>query len=117
VYPPGLVREVLDQRGVNGQQVRSFPAVPAVDYCVALILYPEPADAGVFAVFDELKTQLVQRRRTFRSKTPNGVRQEFYGWVLAHYAVCWLMHQAASAHRVRQRSLSFAGHVQLLRRA
>jgi len=71
----------------------------------------------VEAVFDELKTHLVQRRRTLRSKTPEGVRQEFHGWVLAHYAVCWLMHQAASAHRLRQRSLSFTGHVQLLRRA
>jgi hypothetical protein len=70
----------------------------------------------VEAVFDELKTHLVQRRRTFRSRTPDGVRQEFYGWVLAHYAVCWLMHQAASAHRMRQRSLSFTGNVQLLRR-
>ena len=57
----------------------------------------------VEAVFDELKTHLVQRRRTLRSKTLDGVRQEFYGWVLAHYAVCWLMHQAASAHRLRQR--------------
>ena len=71
----------------------------------------------VEAVFDELKTHLAQRRRTLRSKTPDGVRQEFYGWVLAHYAVCWLMHQAASANRVRQRSLSFTGHVHLLRRA
>ena len=71
----------------------------------------------VEAVFDELKTHLTQRRRTLRSKTPDGVRQEFYGWVLAHYAVCWLMHQAASAHRVRQRSLSFTSHVHLLRRA
>lgn len=71
----------------------------------------------VEAVFDELKTHLVQRRRTLRSKTPEGVRQEFYGWVLAHYAVCWLMHQAASSQRIRQRSLSFTGHVHLLRRA
>lgn len=53
----------------------------------------------VEAVFAEMKTQMVQRRRTLRSKTPEGVRQEFYGWVLAHYAVCWLMHEAASAHR------------------
>ena len=60
---------------------------------------------------------LAQRRRTLRSKTPDGVRQEFYGWVLAHYAVCWLMHQAASAHRLQQRSLSFTSHVHLLRRA
>jgi hypothetical protein len=71
----------------------------------------------VEAVFDELKTHLAQRRRTLRSKTPEGVRQEFYGWVLAHYAVCWLMHQAARAHRRRQRSLSFTAHVHLLRRA
>lgn len=68
-------------------------------------------------VFDELKTHLVQRRRTLRSKTPAGVRQEFIGWVLAHYAVCWLMHQAASAHRLEHRRLSFTGHVHLLRRA
>jgi hypothetical protein len=71
----------------------------------------------VEAVFDELKTHLVQRRRTLRSKTPDGVRQEFYGWALAHYAVCWLMHEAASAHRLQTRQLSFVGNLQLLRRA
>ena len=71
----------------------------------------------VEAVFDELKTHLQQRRRVLRSKTPEGVRQEFYGWVLAHYAVCWLMHEAASAQRIQQRSLSFTGHVHLMRRA
>ena len=71
----------------------------------------------VEGVFDELKTHLAQRRRTLRSKTPDGVRQEFYGWVLMHYAVCWLMHEAASEYRIRQRSLSFTGHVQLIRRA
>ena len=71
----------------------------------------------VEAVFDELKTHLQQRRRVLRSKTPEGVRQEFYGWVLAHYAVCWLMHEAASTQRIQQRSLSFTGHVHLIRRA
>jgi hypothetical protein len=71
----------------------------------------------VEGVFDELKTHLTQRRRTLRSKTPDGVRQEFYGWVLMHYAVCWLMHGAASEYRIRQRCLSFTGHVQLIRRA
>lgn len=71
----------------------------------------------VESVFDELKTHLAQRRRTLRSKTPDGVRQEFYGWVLMHYAVCWLMHEAASKYRLRQRKLSFTGHIQLFRRA
>ena len=67
------------------------------------------------AVFDELKTHLAQSRRSFRSKTAAGVRQEFFGWVLAHYAVCWLMHQAASSERVRTRSLSFTGNLRLTR--
>ena len=71
----------------------------------------------VEAVFDELKTHLLQRRRVLRSKTPDLIRQEFYGWVLAHYAVRWLMHQAATEHRQASRSLSFTANVQLLRRA
>ena len=71
----------------------------------------------VEAVFDELKTHLLQKRRVLRSKTPDLIRQEFYGWVLAHYAVRWLMHQAATTHRVEQRSLSFTASTQLLRRA
>jgi hypothetical protein len=70
----------------------------------------------VEAAFDELKTHLTGGKRTLRSKTAEGVRQEFYGWVLAHYAVCWLMHQTASEHRLRQRVLSFTAHANLLRR-
>jgi len=68
-------------------------------------------------VFDELKIHLLQKRRVLRSKTPNLIRQEFYGWVLSHYAVRWLMHQAATEHRQEPRSLSFTSNVQLLRRA
>jgi len=48
------------------------------------------------SVFDELKTHLRQSRRVLRSKTPELVRQEFYGWMLAHYAVRWLMQNAAN---------------------
>ncbi len=71
----------------------------------------------VEAVFDELKTHLLRSRRVLRSKTPELVRQEFYGWVLAHYAVRWLLHQGATRHRMPHEELSFTGHVQLLRRA
>ncbi len=55
---------------------------------------------AVEAVFDELKIHLLQKRRVLRSKTADLVRQEFYGWVLAHYAVRWLMHQTATGHRL-----------------
>ena len=68
------------------------------------------------AVFDELKTHLRQSKRVLRSKTPELVRQEFYGWVLAHYAVRWLLHQSATRHRLPHAELSFKGHVELLRR-
>jgi hypothetical protein len=68
------------------------------------------------SVFDELKTHLRQSRRVLRSKTPDLVRQEFYGWVLAHYAVRWLLHQGATRHRISHAELSFKGHVELLRR-
>lgn len=71
----------------------------------------------VEGVFDELKTHLLQRRRTLRSKTADLVRQEFYGWVLAHYAVRWLMYSAATEHEMESRKLSFVANVQLLRRA
>lgn len=71
----------------------------------------------VEAVFDELKTHLLRSRRVLRSKTAEGVRQEFYGWVLAHYSVRWLLHQGAASHRMPHEDLSFASHLQLLRRA
>ncbi len=68
------------------------------------------------SVLDELKTHVMERRRTLRSKTPEGIVQEFYGWLLMHYATCWLMHQTASAHRLDQRRLSFKGTLELVRR-
>ncbi len=68
------------------------------------------------SVFDELKTHLRQSRRVLRSKTPELVRQEFYGWVLAHYSVRWLLHQGTSSHRIPHADLSFKGHVKLLTR-
>jgi len=67
-------------------------------------------------VFDELKTHLLRSRRVLRSKTADLVRQEFHGWVLAHHAVRWLLHEGASRHRTPHAELSFAGHLQLLRR-
>ena len=70
----------------------------------------------VESVFDELKTHLHQKRRVLRSKTPDLVRQEFYGWVLAHYAVRWLMHSAGSSHDVEPRRLSFVATMQHLKR-
>lgn len=69
----------------------------------------------VESIFDELKTHLLQSRRVLRSRTPELVRQEFYGWVLMHYTVRWLLHQGAARQRVPHEDLSFTAHVQLIR--
>ena len=61
----------------------------------------------VESVFDELKTHLRMSRRTLRSKTADLVRQEFFGWMLAHYAVRWLLHQGASHGGRQDEELSF----------
>jgi hypothetical protein len=66
-------------------------------------------------VFDELKTHLLQSRRVLRSKTPDLVRQEFYGWVMAHYAVRWLLHQGASRHKLKHAEQSFIAHLNILK--
>ena len=71
----------------------------------------------VEAVFDEMKTHLRQSRRVLRSKAPDLVRQEFYGWVLAHYAVRWLLHQGASRHKLKHADQSFTAHLNILKAA
>jgi len=45
--------------------------------------------------FDELKTHLRGSRIVLRSKTPDLVRQEFYGMIIAHFAIRRLIHEAA----------------------
>ena len=70
--------------GVPGAQerYRLIPTLPDPKKAPALelaALYHERRE--VKGVFDKLQTHLAQRRRTLRSKTPNGVRQAFHGWV------------------------------------
>jgi hypothetical protein len=66
--------------------------------------------------FDELKTHLRGARIILRSKTPDLVRQEFYGLMMAHFAIRGLMHEAAlSADRDPDR-ISFLHAVRVVRR-
>lgn len=58
-------------------------------------------------VIDELKTHQLLSKRTLRSETPEGVHQELYGWLLAHYALRAWMHQAAIGIDVDPDRLSF----------
>jgi hypothetical protein len=68
------------------------------------------------SAFDELKTHLRGRQLTLRSKTPDLVRQEFYGLMMAHFAIRGLMHEAALKAVVDPDRLSFLHAVRVIRR-
>ncbi len=65
---------------------------------------------------DELKTHLRGAQIVLRSKTPDLVRQEFYGLLLAHFAVRGLMHEAALEAGEDPDRLSFLHAVRVVRR-
>jgi hypothetical protein len=65
---------------------------------------------------DELKTHLRGARITLRSKTPDLVRQEFYGLMMAHFAIRGLMHEAALKADEDPDRLSFLHAVRVIRR-
>jgi hypothetical protein len=65
---------------------------------------------------DELKTHQGAPRMVLRSQTPAGVEQEVYGFLLVHYAIRTLMHQAALDASLDPDRLSFTRTLRLVRR-
>lgn len=65
---------------------------------------------------DELKTHLRGSKIVLRSKTPDLVKQEFYGLMMAHFAVRGLMHEAALKADEDPDRLSFLHAVRVVRR-
>jgi hypothetical protein len=111
----------------------TLPGVPtaAGPYrLVTTILDPARAPAAELAAlyherwemetaFDELKTHLRGAQRVLRSKTPDLVRQEAWGFLLAHFAIRALMHEAALGALPRARdpdTLSFTHALRVTRR-
>lgn len=67
-------------------------------------------------VLGELKTHLRGSKIVLRSKTPDLVRQEIYGLLLAHFAIRGLMHEAALKADEDPDRLSFIHTVRVMRR-
>jgi len=94
---------------------------------VSTILDPEAAPAQELAALycerweietalDELKTHLRGSRIQLRSKTPDLVRQEFYGLMMTHFAIRGLMHEAAIKADIDPDKLSFVHAIRVVRR-
>lgn len=117
----GVVVRVIEYRleGVAGAE--------PIYRLVTTILDPEKAPAHELAALyherweietalDELKTHLRGARIVLRSKTPDLVRQEFYGLLMAHFAIRGLMHEAALKADEDPDRLSFVHAVRVIRR-
>jgi Insertion element 4 transposase N-terminal/Transposase DDE domain len=117
----GVVVRVIEYRleGVQGAEPLYRLATTILDHERA------PADelAALYhdrweieTALDELKTHLRGARIILRSKTPDLVRQEFYGLLMAHFAVRGLMHEAALRADEDPDRLSFLHAVRIVRR-
>jgi hypothetical protein len=71
---------------------------------------------AIETALDELKTHLRGARIVLRSKTPDLVRQESYGLILAHFAIRGLMHEAALQADEDPDRLSFLHAARVVRR-
>src|ERR1019366_7102370 len=117
----GIVLRVIDYRleGIEDSE--------PIYRLATTILDPGKAPAGQLAAlyherweietaFDELKTHLRGAHIVLRNKTPDLVRQEFYGLMMAHFAIRGLMHEAALQDREDPERLSLVNEVRVVRR-
>ncbi len=78
-------------------------------------LYPERWE--IEGMLDELKTHQRGPRAVLRSKRPDGVYQEAYGYLCTHYAIRRLMHDAALRADLDPDRLSFIRSLRAARRS
>jgi hypothetical protein len=107
--------------------LQDVPGAEPVYRLITTILDPEQAPAPELAALyherweietalDELKTHLRGAQIVLRSKTPELVEQEFYGLLMAHFALRGLMHEAALRADEDPDRLSFLHAVRVVQR-
>jgi hypothetical protein len=69
------------------------------------------------SIFDELKTHQRGPRVVLRSRTPQGVYQEAWGYLCVHYALRALIHAAAADHDLDPDRISFTTAMHAARRS
>ncbi len=95
-----LVTTIFDQKAAPAEELAA--------------LYHERWE--IETALDELKTHLRGAQIVLRSKTPDLVKQEFYGFMMAHFAIRGLMHEAALKVDEDPDRISFLHAVRVIRR-
>ncbi|MGH2883346.1 MAG: IS4 family transposase, partial [Solirubrobacteraceae bacterium] len=93
-----VIEYELDDPGRPGNDTRYrlLTTILDPDQAPAHELAPLYAQRWEFeGALDELKVHQRGPRVVLRSKTPDGVIQEIYGYLCVHYAIRWLMHAIA----------------------
>jgi hypothetical protein len=117
----GIVVRVIDYR------LKDLEGSEPLYRLIATILDHEQAPAKELAALyherweietalDELKTHLRGAQIVLRSKTPELVQQEFFGLLMAHFAIRGLMHEAALKAEEDPDRLSFLHSVRVVQR-
>jgi len=121
----------LDNNGISVRvieyKLKGVPKAEPLYRLITTILDPVAAPANELAVLyqerweietvlDELKTHLRGGQIVLRSKMPYGVYQEFYGLMLAHFAVRSVMHDAALMANEDPDRLSYVHTIRVIKR-
>jgi thymidylate kinase len=117
----GLVVRAIDYR------LKDVPGAEPIYRLITTVLDHTQAPAKELAAvyherweietaLDELKTHLRGAQIVLRSKTPELVKQEFYGLLMAHFAIRGLMHEAALRADEDPDRLSFLHSVRVVQR-
>ncbi len=113
-----VIEYELDDPALGGERYRLATtladpeAAPAAELAAA---YPERWEFET--ALDELKTHQRGPRVVLRSRSPEGVYQEAYGYLLAHFAIRALMHEVALGAELDPDRLSFTRALRVVRRS
>lgn len=119
-------RQAIIVRAID-YSLQDVPGAEPVYRLITTILDPKQAPAQELAALyherweietalDELKTHLRGAQIVLRSQTPALVEQEFYGLLMAHFAIRGLMHEAALQADEDPDRLSFLHAVRVVQR-